>query len=258
LIEAALFGHERGAFTGAIKSTAGIFEQASEGTVFLDEVGELSAPAQAALLRVLENGQLTRIGSDREIYVDTRVIAATNRDLEQMADEGGFRRDLLYRLNTVTLELLPLRERPEEIRLLAGVFLQLAAVRWQCSVRSLSAEVERLLAGYHWPGNVRELRNVLERAALLCDGPVLEARHLPPAIVGRKASNGAATEEPLDEEGPKLGLREALRRHEVELIQRALESTGGNQRRAAELLEIPRRTLVRKLRGRTPPARHGI
>lgn len=253
LIEAALFGHERGAFTGAIKSTVGIFEQAQGGTVFLDEVGELSAGAQAALLRVLESGHLTRIGSEREIQVDARVIAATTRDLDAMVEQGTFRQDLLYRLNTLTLEVVPLRERSEEIVPLARGFLRAAAARWRGALRELSEEVEQRMLAYHWPGNVRQLRNVLERAALVCEGSRIELHDLPVSIACPQALERepiAATTTPQGElKLPKVGLREALRLHEIALIQRALESTGGNQRRAAELLEIPRRTLVRKLRG---------
>jgi two-component system response regulator AtoC len=256
LLEAALFGHERGSFTGAVRSAPGLFEQASGGTVFLDEVGELSPAAQAALLRVLESGQISRIGSEREITVDTRIIAATNCDLEQMVEQGRFRRDLLYRLNTVTLDLLPLRERPDEILPLARHFLTLARARGL----SLSHEVEVRLLRYSWPGNVRQLRNVIERAAILCEDGRIEPCHLPGALLGDCGPqpllgvgvNG--TDVHWDDPdhfaaSSGRGLRDELRHYEMLLIERALASTGGNQSRAAVLLRIPRRTLVRKLRG---------
>jgi len=260
LLEAALFGHERGSFTGAVRSAPGLFEQATGGTVFLDEVGDLSPAAQAALLRVLESGQISRIGSEREIMVDTRIIAATNCHLEQMVEQGRFRRDLLYRLNTVTLELLPLRERTDEILPLARHFLARAQARWQARGASLSPAVELRLLGYPWPGNVRQLRNVIDRAAILCEGGHIEPCHLPGGLQGDcgpqplLAGRANATDVRWDaaerfEASSSRGLRDAMRHYETLLIERALASTGGNQSRAAELLQIPRRTLVRKLRG---------
>jgi two-component system response regulator AtoC len=252
LIESALFGHERGAFTGAVKRTAGIFEQAKGGAVFLDEVGELRPEAQAALLRVLETRRVTRIGAEQETEIDARIIAATHRSLDRMIAEGIFRQDLLYRLNAITLELPPLRERREEILPLAYVFLELASKRWLCGVRELGSVTGELLMSYEWPGNVRELRNVIERAALMCEGSVIEPVHLPTAIRSRAESRSAslrptAASTP-EAAGSELDLRHALRRYEMQLIEDALERSEGNQRRAAKLLKIPRRTLVRKLR----------
>ena len=249
MVEASFFGHERGAFTGAVQSRAGIFEQAGCGSVFLDEIGELSPEGQAALLRVLEERRLTRIGAEREVAVQARVLAATHRDLEVMVQAGTFRQDLLYRLNAIALEVPPLRKRREEILPLAEHFLELAHERWQCGVPELSPATMELLLSYEWPGNVRQLRNVLERGALLCGGQLFEPEHLrlprdlyvpersavPSAVAGSVAEHGS------------LDLRASLRTYEARLIEQALRRTGGNQRRAAELLNIPRRTLVRKL-----------
>ena len=160
LIESVLFGHEQGAFTGADKSARGIFEQADGGTVLLDEIGELAASAQAALLRVLETKKVTRVGGDKEIDVDVRVIAATHRDLEAMVEAGRFRQDLLYRLNTMTLRIPPLRERVDEIRPLAERFLKEARRQAGTDVRAIDPQALAALERYPWPGNVRELRNV--------------------------------------------------------------------------------------------------
>src|SRR5207237_5928998 len=169
-IESALFGHEQGAFTSADKSARGIFEQADGGTVLLDEIGELAASAQAALLRVLETKKVTRVGGDKEIDVDVRVIAATHRDLEAMVEAGRFRQDLLFRLNTMTLRIPPLRERVDEIRPLAERFLKDAARHNGSAVRAIDPEALAALEAYSWPGNVRELRNVIERAVVLAEG----------------------------------------------------------------------------------------
>jgi transcriptional regulator with PAS, ATPase and Fis domain len=256
LLESVLFGHERGAFTGAMRSTAGLFEQAEGGTVLLDEVGELSAAAQAALLRVLESAQVTRVGSDHDIPVDVRMLTATHRDLTQMVAQGKFRQDLLYRINAITLELPPLRERCEEILPLAEVFLAQAARRWQRPVRDLCSAVRELFVNYLWPGNIRELRNVVERGVLLCEGRILDTKHLPAGV--RTGCDSAAFTEPVPavtSAEPSVGLRSAVRRYEAQFIARALERANGNQSRAAELLQIPRRTLVRKLKTSAQPER---
>ncbi|HLL25520.1 MAG TPA: sigma 54-interacting transcriptional regulator, partial [Kofleriaceae bacterium] len=167
LLESVLFGHELGAFTGADRPAAGIFEQADSGTVFLDEIGELAPSAQAALLRVLETKKLTRVGGHTEVEVDVRVIAATHRDLEAMVDAGRFREDLLYRLNTMTLRIPPLRERVDEILPLAERFLREASSKAGSAVKAIDLEAATALERYTWPGNVRELRNVIERAVVL-------------------------------------------------------------------------------------------
>jgi DNA-binding NtrC family response regulator len=233
LVESELFGHERGAFTGADRQRAGLFEEADGGTVLLDEVGELSAQAQASLLRVLEAGRFCRVGgAGNEIAVDVRVIAATNRDLEVLCSEGGFRQDLLFRLNAVTLCLPPLRDRPEEIRPLAELFLSGGGQR------VLAPEALALLERYRWPGNVRELRNVIERATVIARGERITAEDLPERV--RNAGERADGDEVQD-------FRQRIQRYEMELILEALRATGWNQSEAARRLHMPLRTMVRKI-----------
>ena len=250
LIESVLFGHEQGAFTGADKQAKGIFEQADGGTVFLDEVGELAAPAQAALLRVLETKKLTRVGGDREIAVNVRVIAATHRDLEAMVEAGRFRQDLLYRLNTMTLRLPPLRERVDEIRPLADAFLDEARRHVGSDVRAIDAAAMAALEGYAWPGNVRELRNVIERAVALAEGPSITLAELTEKV---RAGRGAAAAAPAEGEAAvdldaSGGYKEHVRRYEARLILQALHKHDGNQTEAAKTLGLPLRTLVHKLK----------
>ena len=248
LIESVLFGHEKGAFTGAERTAAGLFEQADGGTVMLDEVGELSQAAQAALLRVLETKRVTRVGSVHEIEVDVRVVAATHRDLEQMVDGGTFRRDLLYRLNAMTMRVPPLRERAEDLDALADTFLDEAARASAVPARRLDPGARALLRGYAWPGNVRELRNVMERAVLVASGETISAEDLgerlgrisaPPPVGG--ALEGGAVD-------PDADFKDRVRQYETELILDALKKAGGNQTQAAKLLRMPLRTLVHKMR----------
>jgi len=243
LIESVLFGHEQGAFTGADKSARGVFEQADGGSVLLDEIGELAAPAQAALLRVLETKHVTRVGGEKEIEVDVRVIAATHRDLEGMVEAGRFRQDLWYRLNTVTLRIPPLRERVDEIRPLAERFLKEARRQAGSDVRTIDPRALAALEGYGWPGNVRELRNVIERAVVLAEGSTITPADLTDRVRG--AARGQAGEaEPADEPGD---YKEHVRRYEAELILRALHKHNGNQTEAARSLNLPLRTLVHKI-----------
>jgi two-component system, NtrC family, response regulator AtoC len=246
LIESVLFGHEQGAYTGADKAARGIFEQADGGTVLLDEVGELAAPAQAALLRVIETKRVTRIGGEKEIEVDVRVIAATHRDLEAMADAGRFRQDLLYRLNTVALRIPPLRERVDEIRPLAERFLKDARKQAGSDVRAIEPRALAALESYGWPGNVRELRNVIERAVVLAEGDTITLADLTDRVRGGSRAPAADPEppEPGDEPGD---YKEHVRRYEAELILRALHKHNGNQTEAAKALGLPLRTLVHKI-----------
>jgi two-component system, NtrC family, response regulator AtoC len=262
LIESALFGHEKGAFTGADSVKKGVFEEADGSTVFLDEVGELSPTAQAALLRVLETRRFSRVGSAREIEVDTRIIAATHRDVEGMVDAHTFRADLYYRLNTMTLKVPPLRARREEIAPLAHGFLQQTLERWSTTAREFDDETSRLLLAYDWPGNVRELRNVIERAAVICTGEMLMPEDLPERVrssTQKRDSGGfggrstavdsgssAPDYEPVDAAGGAF--RDRVQAYEVKLITDALEVARGNQSRAAELLQMPLRTLVHKIK----------
>lgn len=245
LIESVLFGHEQGAYTGADKSARGIFEQADGGTVLLDEIGELAPSAQAALLRVLETKKVTRVGGDKEIDVDVRVIAATHRDLDAMVEAGRFRQDLLYRLNTMTLRLPALRERVEEIRPLAERFLRDASKQAGVDVRDIAADAMDALERYSWPGNVRELRNAIERAVVLAEGRSISLADLTDRIRGASRSpddalGGNGDDAPTD-------YREHVRRYETELIVRALHKANGNQTEAAKALGLPLRTLVHKI-----------
>ena len=242
LIESVLFGHVQGAYTGADRNALGIFEQAEGGTVLLDEIGELAAGAQAALLRVLETKKLTRVGGDREISVDVRVIAATHRDLDAMVEAGRFRQDLLYRLNTMIVRIPPLRERVEEIRPLAEHFLKDARRESNVDVREIAPEALAALEAYGWPGNVRELRNAVERAVVLAEGKTIRLVDLTDRIRsgGRAGSSSEAQELPAD-------YREHVRNYETELILRALHRSNGNQTEAARALGLPLRTLVHKI-----------
>jgi DNA-binding NtrC family response regulator len=256
LLENELFGHERGAFSGATDAAAGLFEEADGGTLFLDEIGEMAPNLQAKLLRVLEDGLVRRLGSTRDRQVDVRVVAATHRDLKQLVDDGRFRSDLYYRLKGVVLHVPPLRGRPREIPLLAERFAAEAGEDVQRSL-SLSAGAIEALVAYPWPGNIRELRHAITAAAVACDGEVIEPGHLPPEI------GGAAVETTGDSPRPRRTAPQPLA-EELESIQReriveALVAEGGNQTRAAERLQMPRRTLVHKIAqlGIDVPSRQG-
>ena len=241
LQESLLFGHERGAFTGADKRMPGIFEQAEGGTVFLDEIGELPAETQAALLRTLETGRVVRLGSTEEIVVDVRIISATHRDLEGMTQEGRFRQDLLYRLNTVMIGVPPLRERAEEIRPLVALFLRKAASSGGRGTRFS----ERALAAfekYRWPGNVRELRNVVDRAVIMALRDEIDIGELPAPIV-----HGPGPADSVRQPTGQGTLRDQLKAFESQLILDALAQCGNNKTRAAEYLGIPVRTLSHKI-----------
>jgi len=238
-VESALFGHERGAFTGADGLQRGIFEEAHGGTVLLDEVGELSPGAQVSLLRVLQDGRFRRVGGVDEVAVDVRIIAATNRDLETLCQEGAFRPDLLYRLNAVTIELPPLRQRPEEIAHLARHFLSLAqSSPGRPGVRDIAPPAMALLERYGWPGNVRELRNVIERAVVMARSETVSVEDLSDRVRS------------MDTEGGGDGVqdfRQRIQRHETELILEALRASAWNQTEAARRLNMPLRTMVRKI-----------
>jgi DNA-binding NtrC family response regulator len=251
LIESILFGHERGAFTGADRSAPGLFEQADGGTILLDEVGELSQAAQAALLRVLETKRLMRVGGTEEIEVDVRVIAATHRELEVMADEGKFRRDLLYRLNTMTLHVPPLRDRPEEIEALADLFREEASRASGSTVRAIDEEALARLRSHSWPGNVRELRNTIERAVLVCRGDTITVEDLGERLRGSVPPLTSASEFPGEYDASDetdVAFKDRIRDYETQLIVDALRKCNGNQTAAAKMLKMPLRTLVHKIR----------
>lgn len=245
LLESELFGNERGAFTGAVQARSGLFETASRGTIFLDEVGELPASIQTKLLRVIEDRQVMRVGGRTPQSIDVRIVSATNRDLEAEVRQGRFREDLYYRLNGTSFTLPPLRERTAEIAPLVAIFV--ARVCAECAIASpvaVASDCLDVMRRYAWPGNLRELRNVVERAVVLSAGNTIEVRHLPakltePATTSRSGSGGLSDRREL--------LQREFETIERERIQHVLEQTGGNQTLAAELLGVSRRTLVYKL-----------
>ena len=234
LMESELFGHVKGAFTGAVSDRAGRFREAQGGTLFLDEVGDMPLPTQAKILRALQEREITPVGASRALPVNVRIIAATHRDLPDAVRQGRFREDLWYRLQVVPVHLPPLRERLGDVLLLAEHFLRQGG---GASPKRLGADAARLLLAHDWPGNVRELRNAMERAALLCPGPVIGPEHigLQPA-----AANGPA----IDWNGP---LAPAVAQLEREMVTRALAATMGNRAEAARRLGLSRQQLYRKL-----------
>jgi two-component system, NtrC family, response regulator AtoC len=242
-LEGELFGYERGSFTGAVQARPGLFEAADRGSVFLDEIGDLPLPIQAKLLRVLEERRVLRLGARSTRSVDIRIIAATNRDLDADVAGGRFRRDLLYRLNAVVFNIPPLRERPAEVAALAETFVAAICEQLRRPKLSISAELLVRLTAHPWPGNVRELKNVIERAAVLCDGPELGLEHLPRAWSAKRPDPLPASEEP----GGPFQLRGDLQTVERNRILAALDRCGGNQTRAAQMLGISRRTLVNRM-----------
>lgn len=237
LLESELFGHEKGAFTGASERRRGRFELADGGSLFLDEVGEIPAAIQVKILRVLEERKFERVGGQETVEVDVRLIAATNRDLKKMVDEGTFREDLYYRLNVVTIHLPPLRERPDDIPLLVQHFLKELAAENGKTIAGLTPEAMGALAAYAWPGNVRELRNVIERMVVMARGDTLTVRDLPAALRDESRPRGGVPAGP-------VSLDEA----EKQLILRALKACDDNRTAAARQLGISRRTLHRKLK----------
>jgi two-component system response regulator AtoC len=237
LIESELFGHCRGAFTGAVQQKAGLFEAAGGGTLFLDEIGELPMELQPKLLRVLQEGEVRRVGETRSRQVDVRVLAATARDLRLEATRGRFRDDLFFRLAVVEVHIPPLRERREDISLLAEYFSAGIAAREGRSAPLLSPETKQVLTGYSWPGNVRELANFMERAMIFCRGDVLGLEVLP----GEMRREDRSSQE-------DFSLKNASARLEREYIRKALEATGGNRTQAAKLLEISLRNLLYKIK----------
>lgn len=246
LLESELFGHSRGAFTGADRDRQGLFEAASEGTLLLDEIHELPLPIQPKLLRVLQERQIRRVGESRTRPVDARIIAAGITPLEQLVRDGRFREDLFYRLNMISLTLPPLRERAEDIPPLVERFLLHAAHRHGQTVRGFSPSAMNALLHWPWPGNVRELENTVERAVLLADSEVLGPDALPPALRGEETSPHSPVA--LD----SLSIKEGTRRLERTLIERALRQTDGNRTHAARLLEISHRALLYKIKDYFP------
>jgi two-component system, NtrC family, response regulator AtoC len=243
LLESELFGYTRGAFTGADKEKPGLFEVASGGTLLLDEIGEMPTTLQVKLLRVLQEGEIRRLGDTRSREVDVRLIAATNRDLEEEIRAGNFRRDLFYRIAVVPIHLIPLRQRRDEIPLLVHHFVEQYNRKLRLDLKGIDPDAMRLLLEYPWPGNVRELENTVERAMVLADGPKLTQTDLPPQVTSPVVSF----------DGPELAEDElSVKKHsaqlEKRLIKQALDRTGGNKTRAADLLELSSRALLYKIR----------
>jgi transcriptional regulator with PAS, ATPase and Fis domain len=238
LLESELFGHVRGSFTGAVRDKQGLFVAARGGTFFLDEVGEMSPATQVKLLRVLQEREVIPVGATEALPVDVRIVAATNRDLEEEIRRGGFRSDLYYRLNVITLHLPPLRDRPEDVPLLAAHFLERFAATHNREELRLTPDALEVMQSYDWPGNVRELENALERAAVLTSGPEIDVEVLPARITQRAPQPLVAASLPPN---PSMEIIERAYIHWV------LQSEGGNKTRAAEVLGIDPSTLYRKL-----------
>ncbi|HEY7387183.1 MAG TPA: sigma-54 dependent transcriptional regulator [Bryobacteraceae bacterium] len=252
LLEAELFGHVRGAFTGAVQTRMGRFEQAQGGTLFLDEIGDLPFDLQAKLLRALQEREFQRLGSSETIRVDIRVVAATNCDLAEKVDQGRFREDLYYRLNVVPLEVPPLRDRPEDIPPLARHFVEKVCSLEALPTKLLTAEAMERLAGYPWPGNVRQLENAIEMAvALSGERQVLSAADFPLSYAAKRrpprnpaAANGTVVSVP----DTGMDFQQTLANIERSILQQALEKTGGNKKAAAQMLRLKRTTLSAKVR----------
>ncbi|WP_201756219.1 sigma 54-interacting transcriptional regulator [Corallococcus silvisoli] len=257
LVEAELFGHERGAFSGADRARAGLLERASGGTLFLDEVAELSLPIQAKLLRALDQQVITRLGDSRERPVDLRVVAATHRVLADEVKAGRFRQDLFFRLSAAVVMLPPLRDRPRELPLLARAFLEDACARAGRPPLHLSAATMEVLSAHGWPGNVRELKNAVEYAAAMSPGPVVEPSHLPDSL--RATPPEPARGEEGTAASPRVfqNLAEELRTLERRRMMEALEATGGVQTRAAQLIGMPLRTFAFKMKQHRIPSSRG-
>lgn len=250
LLESELFGHEKGAFTGAIEKRIGRFEEADGGTLFLDEIGEIDQITQVKLLRVLsEERSFERLGSNKPIKVDVRLISATNRDLEEMVEEGDFRLDLYHRLNVVEIRMPPLRERREDIPLLADAFLREFARENKRPYRDLSEDAKSLLVGFDWPGNVRQLRSAIEHGVVMSSAELIEPRHLP-AFVRQPSTRTPGQADDPGAESSSSRRRDSLNlaNTEREMILRALHEAGGNRTDAAKKLGISRRTLHRRLK----------
>ncbi|MCG6892307.1 MAG: sigma-54 dependent transcriptional regulator [Desulfobacteraceae bacterium] len=245
LIEAELFGHEKGAFTGAYRQNIGKFEFANRGTIFLDEISSLKLEMQAKLLRFLQEREFTRVGSNRSIKVDIRMVAATNTRLEEMIADGRFRDDLYFRLNVIPIQLPPLRQRKGDIPLLANYFLERFNRRLNKNIRSIEADAMAVLEAYPWPGNIRELENLIERMVVLeADGKAIDEKALPFDLL----FHDEASEEDWQGKTVNRGLIEARRAFERQYVLRALRSCGWNQAETARMLKIHRNTLVQKIK----------
>jgi Nif-specific regulatory protein len=238
LVESELFGHERGAFTGAESRKKGRFELAHGGTLFLDEIGELSPAIQVKLLRVLQEREFERVGGTEPVRVDVRVIAATNRDLERGLADGAFREDLYYRLNVFPIFVPPLRSRRADVLPLADHFIEKYSAEHRKPIKRISTPAIDLLAQYHWPGNVRELENTIQRAVLMADGEVIHRHHLPPTLQTAEATGTVVS----------ASLGAAVVAFERGIIEDALKTSRGNRSKAARLLGTTERVISYKVR----------
>jgi len=238
ILASELFGHKKGAFTGAVRDRNGIFREADSGTLFLDEIGDMPLDLQPSLLRAIESGFVSPVGSDAEVKTDIRLIAATNREIEEAVAKGNFREDLYYRLNVISIHIPPLKERPEDILPLAKIFL----ARKNIGDARFSRGAVELLENYDWPGNARELANAVERAAILSNTDVILPEHLPPAVKRGPKEKAAASPE------QSSTTAKTMKEAEMEAIKSALETTEGNRTKAAELLGISRRALIYKIK----------
>ena len=243
LLESELFGHVKGAFTGATRDKRGLFAEADKGTIFLDEVGELPVSLQVKLLRVLEDEVVRPVGATDSSKLDVRVIAATSRDLVKRVAEGNFREDLFYRLNVMHIRIPPLRDRDEDLAVLVEHFLRRFNGRFDRTVTALEPDALAAVMSYGWPGNVRELENAIERAMILSDGDLLPLDVFPPSVQDARARLGAASFDPGD-----LSIKRRVAALEAELIAAALEQTGGNRTHACKILEISHRALLYKMK----------
>jgi two-component system, NtrC family, response regulator AtoC len=246
LLESEMFGHERGAFTGASGHRQGLFVMANGGTLFLDEIGEMPSTLQAKLLRILEDGVVRPVGSDRGFHVNVRVIAASNSDLGLAVKRGAFREDLYYRIQVIPMALAPLRERRSDIAILIEHFLRNAHARMPGRNVTISSEAMVHLWSYDWPGNVRELENMIERLLIMCTGEVIDTSILPPNLVSANRTVESQLPDKLTDAG--LDLNAVVRELEGKLINEALKQTGGNKQAAAKLLGLKRTTFAAKLR----------
>jgi len=238
VLESELFGHEKGAFTGAVQARKGRFEMADGGTLFLDEVGEMSLKVQVKLLRVLEKGEFERVGGEKTLKVDVRLITATNRNLEKEVSEGRFREDLFYRLNVITIHLPSLRERREDIPILSNFFIIKYTKKYKKEIKGFTPEAMESLCAYHWPGNVRELENVVERAIVLCKKNTISVDHLPGNVVPDKDDMSVI----------KIPVGISLKEAEKEIIQKTLQMTRGSKKEAARILSISHRKIEYKVK----------
>jgi two-component system nitrogen regulation response regulator GlnG len=259
LLESELFGHEKGAFTGAVGQRAGRFEQCNGGTLFLDEIGDMPMPLQSKILRVLQDGEFSRVGGSATLKGDVRIIAATNKNLEQEVAEKNFREDLFYRLNVVRIQLPPLRQRSEDIRLLAEYFLQKVAARQRLPRLKISEDAIKVLEGHNWPGNVRELENTIQRACVFATSDVLLPKDIPIGISGPLADEVSANPSLANVVTKEMAIEALLKAAETdpnlqllpflerEFTLHAMRATNGNQVRAAKLLGITRATLRKRM-----------